>query len=32
MSLAWFSLSLIVSSLGGLAFLVNTHAAMRARD
>jgi uncharacterized protein (TIRG00374 family) len=32
MSLAWFSLSLIVSSLGGLAFLVNTHAAMRVRD
>ncbi len=29
MSLAWFSLSLIVSSLGGLAFLVNTHAAKR---
>ena len=32
MSLAWFSLSLIVSSLGGLAFLANTRAAMRARD
>jgi len=30
MSLAWFSLTLIVSGLGGLAFLVNTHAAKRA--
>lgn len=29
MSLAWFSLTLIVSSLGGLAFLANTHAAKR---
>lgn len=29
MSLAWFSLTLIVSSLGGLAFLVNTHAEKR---
>jgi uncharacterized protein (TIRG00374 family) len=32
MSLAWFSLSVIVSSLGGLAFLANTHAAMGAGD
>jgi uncharacterized protein (TIRG00374 family) len=31
MSLAWFSLTLIVSSLGGLAFLANTHAAKRGR-
>jgi len=30
MSLAWFSLTLVVSGLGGLAFLVNTHAAKRA--
>lgn len=30
MSLAWFSLTLIVSSLGGLAFLVNAHTAKRA--
>ncbi len=30
MSLAWFSLALVVSGLGGLAFLVNTHAAKRA--
>jgi uncharacterized protein (TIRG00374 family) len=30
MSLAWFSLALIVSGLGGLAFLANTHAAKRA--
>ena len=30
MSLAWFSLTLIVSGLGGLAFLVNEHAAKRA--
>lgn len=29
MSLAWFSLTLVVSSLGGLAFLLNTHAAKR---
>ena len=27
MSLAWFSLTLVVSSLGGLAFLVNAHSA-----
>lgn len=32
MSLAWFSLTLIVSSLGGLAFLANTHAAKRGRS
>ncbi len=32
MSLAWFSLTLIVSSLGGLAFLANIHAAKRERD
>ena len=31
MSLAWFSLTLIVSGLGGLAFLANTHAAKRER-
>ncbi|HSD49892.1 MAG TPA: lysylphosphatidylglycerol synthase transmembrane domain-containing protein [Candidatus Methylomirabilis sp.] len=31
MSLAWFSLTLIVSSLGGLAFLANSHAAKRGR-
>jgi len=30
MSLTWFSLTLIVSGLGGLAFLANTHAAKRA--
>ncbi|MBI2002427.1 MAG: flippase-like domain-containing protein [candidate division NC10 bacterium] len=29
MSLAWFSLTLVVSSLGGLAFLVNAHSAKR---
>lgn len=29
MSLAWFSLTLIVSSLGGLAFLLNLHSAKR---
>lgn len=29
MSLVWFSLSLAVSSLGGLAFLLDTHAAKR---
>jgi uncharacterized protein (TIRG00374 family) len=30
MSLAWFSLTLIVSGLGGLAFLLNVHGAKRA--
>jgi uncharacterized protein (TIRG00374 family) len=30
MSLAWFSLTLIVSGFGGLAFLVNAHTAKRA--
>ncbi len=29
MSLVWFSLSLVVSSLGGLAFLLDSHAAKR---
>lgn len=29
MSLAWFSLSLVVSSLGGFAFLLNTHSRKR---
>ena len=29
MSLVWFSLTLVVSGLGGLAFLVDTHAAKR---
>jgi len=32
MSLAWFSLTLIVSCLGGLAFLVDSHAAKRLGD
>ncbi|HSB79375.1 MAG TPA: lysylphosphatidylglycerol synthase transmembrane domain-containing protein [Candidatus Methylomirabilis sp.] len=32
MSLVWFSLSLAVSSLGGLAFLLDTHAAKRLED
>ena len=31
MSLAWFSLTLVVSGMGGLAFLVNTHAAKQAQ-
>jgi uncharacterized protein (TIRG00374 family) len=30
MSLVWFSLTLVVSGLGGLVFLLNTHAAKRA--
>jgi len=30
MSLIWFSLTLVVSGLGGLVFLLNTHAAKRA--
>lgn len=30
MSLAWFSITLVVSSLGGLAFLLDTHAERRA--
>jgi len=32
MSLVWFSLTLLVSSLGGLAFLVDAHTAKRAGD
>lgn len=32
MSLVWFSLTLLVSSLGGLAFLVDAHIAKRAED
>ena len=32
MSLVWFSLTLLVSSLGGLAFLVDAHIAKRAGD
>lgn len=32
MSLVWFSLTLSVSSLGGLAFLLNTHARKRLAD
>jgi uncharacterized protein (TIRG00374 family) len=32
MSLVWFSLTLIVSGLGGLAFLLDTHSAKRAQD
>jgi uncharacterized membrane protein YbhN (UPF0104 family) len=32
MSLVCFSLTLIVSSLGGLAFLLDRHAAKRAAD
>lgn len=31
MSLVWFSLTLVVSGLGGLAFLLDTHAAKRAQ-
>ena len=32
MSLVWFSLTLILNSLGGLAFLLDNHAAKRAGD
>jgi uncharacterized protein (TIRG00374 family) len=32
MSLVWFSLTLIVSGLGGLAFLLDSHAAKRVAD
>lgn len=32
MSLIWFSLTILVSSLGGLAFLANAHAAKRAES
>jgi uncharacterized protein (TIRG00374 family) len=32
MSLVWFSLTLVVSSLGGLAFLIDAHTAKRAED
>jgi uncharacterized membrane protein YbhN (UPF0104 family) len=32
LSLVWFSLTLIVSSLGGLALLLDTHAAKRLED
>lgn len=32
MSLAWFSLTLVVSSLGGLAFLLNAHTAKQAES
>jgi len=32
MSLVWFSLTLLVSALGGLAFLVDAHTAKRAGD
>jgi hypothetical protein len=31
MSLIWFSLTLVVSGVGGLAFLLDTHAAKRAQ-
>jgi hypothetical protein len=32
MSLVWFSLSVLVSALGGLAFLLDTHTAKRSED
>ena len=32
MSLVWFSLTLVVSSMGGLAFLIDAHTAKRAED
>ena len=32
MSLVWFSLTVVVSGLGGLAFLLDTHAAKRTQD
>lgn len=32
MSLVWFSLTLLVSSMGGLAFLIDAHTAKRAED
>jgi hypothetical protein len=31
MSLVWFSLTLVVSGLGGLVFLLDTHATKRAQ-
>jgi len=32
MSLIWFSLTLLVSSMGGLAFLIDAHTTKRAED